>query len=192
MESVSLTIEDVKWAVSTARSSIEKWSTREGYYNNRTASHLNGKLGELAVEKYLLDAGCKIDSHFRFPERENLSDIVVKVKKYTQVCRLEVKTWSANYWPELGRCIAVDQYPVLKKKADRILWCVIDSTSAEELLKTPTALQVSLAGWSSIGDVSEAPIQNTGIGEMRKVNNYQLSQSALHPIEELLKDLIHI
>ena len=46
---ISLSMEDVKWAMTVSQASIEKWSDREGYYNNRINSHLKGKLGELAV-----------------------------------------------------------------------------------------------------------------------------------------------
>jgi len=176
---VLLETADVEWAIRSASVSIEKWSGQAGYYNNRFDSHFKGKLGELAAEKYLLEKGYKLDSHFRFPERENLSDLVIKVKRYTKVCRLEVKTWDAKYWPELGRCISVEQYPDLKKKADIILWCVLDLKDVETLLKTPEGLSVSLAGWSKVEVIVNASIKDTGIGGMRKVKNYQLLETDL-------------
>jgi len=104
---------------------------------------------------------------------------VIKVKRYTKVCRLEVKTWDAKYWPELGRCISVEQYPDLKKKADIILWCVLDLKNVETLLKTPEGLSVSLAGWSKVEVIVNASIKDTGIGGMRKVKNYQLLETDL-------------
>jgi|GEM_PF-1375629 len=183
---IFLEVEDVKWAIQSASASIEKWSGQAGYYNNRIDSHFKGKLGELAVEKYFLETGCKLDAHFRFPERENLSDIVIKIKKYTEICRLEVKTWDVKYWPELGRCIAVDQYPVLKKKADVIIWCVIDLNHIETLLNNPEAVSVSLIGWSKIEEVMSAPIKDTGIGAMRKVKNYQLDETSLHAMSAFI------
>lgn len=187
-----LEIEDVKWAANSAVSSIEKWSEREGYYNNRLASHLMGKLGELAVEKYLLENGYQIDSHFRFSDRENLCDIVVKVKKYTQVCRLEVKTWSANYWAGLGRCISVEQYPILKKKADLVLWCVVETSNVEGLLNKPERVKVLLAGWSRVQETSAAAVKDTGTGGMRKVRNYQLGENDLHPVSKLTSEGLSI
>ncbi len=183
---IPLTIEDAAWAIDSAKSSIEKWSEREGYYNNRLASHLTGKLGELAVEKYLLENGYKLDSHFRFPDRENLSDIVVKLRGYSRIRRLEVKTWSANYWAELGRCISVEQYPDLKKKADIILWCVAGLKDVEPLLKDPQELKVSLAGWSTVAEITNAPVKDTGIGGMRKVKNYQLLETDLRSMSEFM------
>lgn len=181
---VQLSVEDVQWAADAARASIAKWSQRDGYYNNRLASHLTGKLGELAMEKYLLENRFKLDSHFRFAERENLCDIVVKVKNYSQVCRLEVKTWSAGYWADLGRCIAVDQYPTLQKKADLVVWCVLAPVDMDQLTASPSPLVVSLAGWSTAAEISKAPIHATGSGGMRKVMNYQLDEKDLHPFVE--------
>ena len=129
--------------------------------------------------------GYKLDSHFRFPERENLSDIVVKVRGYFRIRRLEVKTWSENYWAELGRCIAVEQYPILKKKADIVIWCVVNHEFVERAVKMPGPGAVSLAGWSVVGGISEAPIHDTGTGGMRKVRNYQLSEDDLRPIQTI-------
>jgi hypothetical protein len=175
---------DVKWAIEAASASIGKWSGQAGYYNNRFDSHFKGKLGELAAEKYLLEKEYKLDSHFRFLERENLSDLVIKVKKYTEVCRLEIKTWDVKYWPELGRCISVEQYPDLKKKADIILWCAVDLKDVEILLENPEGVSVLLAGWSKVGEIPNAPIKDTGIGGMRKVRNYQLQETDLCSMSE--------
>ncbi len=178
----SLSVDDVKWAIAVSQTSVEKWSEHKGHYNNRINSHLKGKLGEITVEKYLLGKKFKLDSHFRFSEREHLCDIVIKVRKYTKVYRLEIKTWSAGYWQELGRCIAVDQYPSLKKKADLIIWCVVNSANVDELLKKPESILVSLVGWSKIDDITNASIKETGTGEMRKVKNYQLAEKDIHSI----------
>jgi len=174
---IKLSIADVQWAVDVARSSFERWESQQGYYNNRLNSHFKGKLGELAVEKFLLDQNLKLDSHFRFSDRENLADLVIKVRGYKKVVRLEVKTWSSNYWQDLGRCIAVDQYPDMKKKADMIIWCLVD---AQKILDAPAPVKVLLAGWSKITDVLNAPIKLTGLDAMRKVNNYQLAETDLH------------
>jgi hypothetical protein len=175
---IELSIADAQWAAETARASFERWESQQGYYNNRLNSHFKGKLGEIAVEKFLLDQKLKLDSHFRFADRENLVDIVVKIKGYKKVVRLEVKTWSKNYWHNLGRCIAVDQYPNLKKKADIIVWCLVDE---KQTLDTSASapVKVLLAGWSKMEEISNAPINLTGLDNMRKVNNYQLAEADL-------------
>jgi hypothetical protein len=176
---IELSIADVKWAKEVALSSFAKWKSQQGYYNNRLNSHFKGKLGELAVEKFLLDQKLKLDSHFRFSEREKLADIVLKIRGYKKVARLEVKTWSSNYWQDLGRCIAVDQYPDLKKKADTIIWCLVDE---KQILDATTPVKVILVGWSKIGEILKAPIKHTGLDNMRRVENYQLTESDLHPM----------
>jgi hypothetical protein len=174
---IELSIADVQWAADVARSSFARWERQQGYYNNRLNSHFKGKLGEIAVEEFLFGQKMKLDSHFRFSDRENLADLVVKIKGYKKIVRLEVKTWSNNYWRDLGRCIAVDQYPDMKKKADIIVWCLVDE---KQTLDTPAPLKVILAGWSKIDEILKAPIKFTGLDNMRKIENYQLAESDLH------------
>jgi len=180
---IELSVADVQWAADTARASFERWESQQGYYNNRLNSHFKGKLGEIAVEKFLLDQKAKLDSHFRFADREKLADIVVKINGYKKVLRLDVKTWSKNYWQDLGRCIAVDQYPDLKKKADVLVWCVTDASG---VLDTPAPVKVILAGWSKLDEVLKAPIRLTGFDHMRKVENYQLNETDLHEMSSFI------
>jgi len=187
---VELTVDEVQWAVETARSSFARWSSQTGYYNNRLGSHFKGKLGELAVEHFLLDQKLKLDSHFRFSDRENLADLVIKANGYKKVARIEVKTWSVNYWQDLGRCISVEQYPDLKKKADMIVWCLVDVVDIKEVLENSMPLKIILAGWSKIGEVSNAPVKFTGSNGMRKVENYQLAEEDLHPMGEMLSHVV--
>jgi hypothetical protein len=183
MPEIELPAADIQWAAETARASFTRWESQRGYYNNRLNSHFKGKLGELAVERFLLGQNLKLDSHFRFPDREKLADIVVKVRGYTKILRLEVKTWSRNYWQELGRCISVEQFPDLKKKTDAVIWCVTD---AEAVTDGPVPVKVLLAGWSAMDDISKAPIKFTGLENMRKVENYQLAESDLREVKRLM------
>jgi len=177
---IPLNADTVQWAAESAKLSVERWSQQSGYYTNYLNSHFKGKLGELAVEKFLLENGYKLDSHFRFSERENLSDIVVKIRRYSEVCRLEVKTWDKRYWADLGRCIAVDQYEKIKKKADQIIWCMVQAEDFESLLNCPVPVHVSLMGWSWVSDIKNAPIRFTGTDKMRKVENHQLNEADLY------------
>lgn len=182
---VELSTEDVIWAIQIAQESISRWEGQRGYYNNRLESHFTGKLGELAVEKFLLAGNFKIDSHFRFSERENLADIVVKINRYKKVKRVEVKTWSEQYWQELGRCISVEQYLGLKNKSDLIIWCMVNEDEVKELTDFPKPINVNLAGWSDLADVLNAPVKKTGLGGMRKVENYQLAEADLRELSSL-------
>ena len=123
--------------------------------------------------------------HFRFSDREELCDLEITAPFS---CRIEVKTWSMEHWPLLGRCVAVEQFPALEKKADRVLWCLVERLEAqtpENLLSLPH-LCIELAGWSTLADIKTAPIRKTGTGAMRKVNNYQLDLDKLRNIETFL------
>jgi hypothetical protein len=182
---IELSIEDVQWAADVARSSIARWESQQGYYNNRLNSHFKGKLGELAVEKFLLGQKLKLDSHFRFADREKLADIVVKIHGYKKILRLEVKTWSRDYWQDLGRCISVDQFPDLKKKADVVIWCMTEADMVADATR-PMPVKVLLVGWSAMDEISKAPIRLTGFEHMRKINNYQLAESDLHEMSGLV------
>jgi hypothetical protein len=181
---IELPIPDVQWAAETARSSLARWESQRGYYNNRLNSHFKGKLGELAVEKFLLDQNLRLDSHFRFADREALADIVVKIHGYKKVLRLEVKTWSRHYWQDLGRCISVEQFPDLKKKADIIAWCVTDASGISD-----TPVNVLLAGWSKMDEILKAPVKFTGLDNMRKVKNYQLAETDLRHVDSLMEGI---
>ncbi|MCA2000971.1 MAG: hypothetical protein LDL51_03810 [Chloroflexi bacterium] len=172
---------DVRWAAEAARASLARWKNQRGYYNNRLNSHFKGKLGELAVERFLLAQNLKIDSHFRFPDREKLADIVVKLRGYAKILRLEVKTWSRDYWRELGRCIAVDQFTDLKKKADIVVWCAVDANAAMDM-----PAKVLLAGWSTMDEIAKASIRFTGLENMRKVENRQLAETDLREMSGLV------
>ncbi len=183
MESIELLHEDVQWALETARSSLARWENQQGYYNNRLNSHFKGKLGELAVEKFLAGNNLKYDPHFRFADRENLADLVLKIKGYQKIVRIEVKTWSAIYWKELGRCIAVDQFLDLKKKSDVIVWC---QTDILETPNEPAPTRITLCGWSTINDVQNAPVKLTGSDKMRKVKNYQLPETDVRDMPAFL------
>lgn len=188
MEQIKLTTAEVQWAIETARSSFARWENQQGYYNNRFNSHFKGKLGEVATEKFLASNNLKFDSHFRFSDRENLADIVLKIKGYKKIIRIEVKTWSVNYWKELGRCIAVEQFSDLIKKSDIIIWCLTD------IHDTPSDLAstiITLRGWSTINDIQNAPVKLTGLENMRKVKNYQVPETDLRDMTSFLTSLLN-
>jgi hypothetical protein len=186
VEHIEVILEEVQWAMDTARSSFARWENQRGHYNNRLNSHFKGKLGEVAVEKFLAGHNLKYDSHFRFSDRENLADLVLKIKGYKKIVRIEVKTWSKNYWEELGRCIAVDQVLDLKKKSDVIVWCLTD---IHDIPNNLASTIITLCGWSTISDVQNAPVKLTGLDNMRKVKNYQLSETDVRDMSTFLISL---
>lgn len=131
--------------------------------------------------------------HFRFPQRENLCDIQIQ-QAHQMLCRIEVKTWSAEYWPDLGRCIALDQYATLQRKADCVIWGIVEklASHAPPYLRARKQLVITLAGWSTLAEIKLAPLRATGHQEMRKVHNYQLDETALRPIETFFPILLKL
>jgi len=67
----------IRWAASAADESIARWANSPGHYRNLWASHLVGRLGEIAAEQFLLSHGVQVQAHFRFPKRESLCDIEI-------------------------------------------------------------------------------------------------------------------
>lgn len=150
-----------------------------GHYNNTLNSHLRGKLGEIVVSNFLRESGFSTEDSFKDLSKMAEADIVIPGR-----CRIEVKTWSDEFWPTMGRCIAIDQLTKLEGKADLIIWCVSDSH-----LKPEMTLRV--VGWNLVSDIPRAPQRLTGPPNGRKVKNYQLDNSMLREIDELLEFLRH-
>ena len=107
---ISLDKNDVDRAYELARSTYEKWKTYPGYYNNTLESHLKGKLGEIAVEKWAASNAFLVDAAFEDMGRDREADLVINGT------RVDAKTWAKRWWPDLGRCLAVRQMSSLQKK----------------------------------------------------------------------------
>ena len=157
-----------------AAETYKKFQKVAGHYNNTLDSHLKGKLGEIAVEKYLLSTrgADVIDSAFRDISRDLECDI------YSKNVRIEVKTWTRKFWRELGRCISVEQLPKLSKKADVVIWCVVEPEKHDER-------EVSLVGWNWVNEIEQAPRRYTGPHGGRQVDNHQLDESQIRPFTSL-------
>jgi hypothetical protein len=168
-----ITNEEFQIAVTIANDTLELFSSRRGHYNNTVNSHLRGKLGEIAVARFFGESGFMVNPVFRDLNQMAEADIVIPGK-----CRIEVKTWSKNFWPSMGRCIAVDQLAKLQQKADLLVWCVSDDELAPNM-------QITIAGWNLISDIPAAPRRLTGSANGRKVDNYQLEPTALREISDI-------
>lgn len=186
---ITLNQDAIRWAVSAADESIARWISAPGHYRNQWTSHLVGRLGEVAAEQFLTKRSVPLQAHFRFPEREALCDIEIASDKKST--RLDVKTWSATFWPDLGRCVAMNQLPVIERKADGILWCILRENAGwpkDIWLKRPS-VGVSLVGYSTLADVRRSPISLTGRPGMRQVQNHQLAEKDIRPLDELVSSL---
>lgn len=171
---IRLTAAQVAEAEAMAAQTYERWKDEAGYYGNRPDKHRTGKLGEVAVESWLVSGGITVESPFRTPDRESEADLVA------YRARLEVKTWDSSYWHEWGRCVQADQAEDLSRKADVVVWCSLSESS-----EAPT---VAIHGYSDVGEVLAAPIRRTG-PPWRKVTNYQIDLPLIRPLDELLKRL---
>jgi hypothetical protein len=158
-----------------------QFAKARGHYPNARRTHIIGKLGEIGAHAYLCDEGFRCDATYADASRVSQCDIIVN-----DVLRVEIKTWSACHWHDLGRCIAVKQLEDVKRKCDIVLWCVVSANDLDPEQGAPgDSCSVRLAGWSEVGDIADAPVRKTGYGNMRKVMNYQLDESDLRDIPSL-------
>lgn len=181
--------QDVDAAISLGEKSLAKYKSNLGKkYDNNLNSHVKGRLGEFALEKWLADRKIIAISHFQNDISDRLCDIEIPSAKNFK--RVEIKTWSLQFWAEWGRCIAVKQIKKVQGAADAILWCRVDLPKVTSVvqLQNQTEIQVEFFGYSTPADAAAAPIRSTG-PYGREVLNHQLEDSDLRPVEELLADL---
>lgn len=176
---MDLIISDLQFeaARDLADQTLTRFSNVKGHYNNTLNSHLRGKIGEIAVASMFETLGYGVDLLYADLDKMALADIVISGKT-----RVEIKTWSLEYWIDMGRCIAVDQLSKLQKKCDCIMWCV----STE---KMAPGMQVKINGWNYMSDVSTAPRRLTGPSNGRKVENYQIEIDEVRGTDEFRKYL---
>ena len=175
---ITLLFEDVGKAILLALRTMGKFGGLEGHYTNSLRSHFIGKLGEFAVLRWAEGHALETEGRFLDPGMDGECDLVIEFPAGAK--RVEVKAWSLKYWSELGRCVAVEQLPIIRDKADLIVWVVVSGNGA----LAPT---VSLKGWSTIAEVQATAPRMTGWKGMRLVNNHQVEERDLHPPAELLQ-----
>ena len=182
---ITLERDAIQWAVIAADESIARWRSAPGHYRNQWTSHLVGRLGEAAAERFLHSRGLTVQAHFRFPEREAMCDIELPAM------RLDVKTWSVAFWNDLGRCVAVNQLPVLERKADCVLWCVLHENAAQpkDAWLAKQRVRVAVWGYSTLADIRQSPIRLTGRPGMRQVRNHQVAEKDIRELDELMLSL---
>ena len=185
MQIITLDQDALHWAVAAADESIARWGSAPGHYRNQWTSHLVGRLGEVAAEQCFSNRGLAVLAHFRFPEREAMCDIEIAATRF------DVKTWSAAFWNDLGRCVAVNQLPVLERKADCVLWCVLHENASlpKDAWLAQKSVRVALWGYSTLTDIRQSPVCLTGRPGMRQVQNHQVAEKDIRPLDELIPSL---
>jgi hypothetical protein len=161
---VELSIEETAMAKELADATYERHRHQSGQYRNLQRSHLVGKLGEVAVDKWLRQDGFATDPAYRDPERERDPDVLVNGRG------IAVKSWRPDTWGEWGRCVTPGQMPGLQKKVLAIVWAVVDDE------RIPC--QVEIAGWSTPDEVAAQEPQATGPA-YRPVVNHQVTVEQL-------------
>lgn len=168
---VALGSVEIDLARQLAGQTLSRYQESSGHYRNTPNSHLIGRLGELACEKWMVERA-PTESIFRELARENECDIL-----FDRI-RVEVKTWQDVFWGKWGRCIAVKQMHSIRKKADVVVWCSTDGILNGQA-------RVELRGWNPISDLDSVTPVWTG-PEGKQVHNYQLSESQLRSVATLL------
>jgi hypothetical protein len=167
---LTLASSDYELAVLLAEETFKAYEGKRGFYGNSLDRHLVGKLGEVALDRYLIARSLVTDPAYADRSRESQADIL------TAGARIEVKTWQARYWPGLGRCVAVGQLPSIRRKADLVAWLSVAN------VKDP-ASAIVFHGWSTIDEIAAAPIRYTG---QQQVENHQVEDESLRPPRELM------
>ncbi|CAB4547498.1 unannotated protein [freshwater metagenome] len=166
----------IEQCIHLAEKTLSRYGSKKGYYRNLQTSHLLGRAGEYAVALLLENLGESIDRLFEDSENDASADIIWREKK------LDVKTWNENFWDLWGRCISVNQYPALAKKATHIIWCTSNAKVEMDEWK------VVIRGWNNVSDISGFQKLWTG-PEGKKVYNFQALESQLLQIQKLVPKL---
>ena len=148
-----------------AERSFARYKNVAGHYRNTPNSHLVGKLGECAAFFWLSEQGCNTTPLFLDSKRDREADMIVDSH------RVEIKTWSEQHWENLGRAVAVTQYPSIQKKADRILFVSVEGVDSSE----PVA---RLRGWVEVEAFAGMEPKMTGVAG-RQIHNLQIEPDQL-------------
>ncbi len=169
---VTLDALQIQEARELATETYRRWHNMPGHYPNAARSHFIGKLGEIAVESLLNGLGCSVTSNFRNPEHERLCDIETSDKKGI-VKRIEVKTWSEQYW------------------GDAIVWCIVIEPIPSYDNNMIQQVHIRVRAWSTPHDVRRAEVRLTGRFAGRPgVLNHQLDEDNLRKWDDLLTILM--
>lgn len=171
---IVLTPEEVADAKAMAAETFARYRAQSGHYRNLERSHLVGKLGEVAVEKWLRSEGFDPDPAYRDQARDREPDILIREQG------VEVKTWRPETWDKWGRCVTPAQARGMQKKSDAIVWAVADDEAEP--------VTVELVGWSTLEDVVATEPRATG-PEYRPIVNHQLPAEAVRDLRELSQTL---
>ena len=177
--SILLTDKMVADARAMAEETYRLFANAPGYYYNTPDSHFRGKIGELACAQWAENSGVPCEPIFKDANRMQESDLRLGDPR---AHRIEVKTWNTAFWQNLGRCVAVNQMPGIRAKADAVIWCVTPDSIA-------SGTTVAIAGWNTVAEIAQLPPIWTGPVGGRQVHNHQVPVEQVRPLEELVNHL---
>ena len=167
--SLQLNKETLQAAHELAEATFARFEQHHGYYRNTLLGHRIGRLGEFAVLAYLHQQQIETIPHFLNDDDRRECDIS------TADNNIEVKTWNEIYWKDLGRCVAVGQYPTLLKKATAIAWASVSEPESASPI-------ITLRGWCNVELMGTVEPKLTGSFQ---VNNYQIEENQLNEMGSL-------
>jgi hypothetical protein len=167
--SLQLNEETLQAASLLAEATFKKYEQTRGYYKNTAAGHRIGRLGEFAVYAWLTEKKISSNPCFLDVTADRMADLI------TEKNRIEIKTWNQIYWKELGRCVAVGQYPSMLKKADVIVWATVNEPESASPV-------ITLRGWNTVELMGTVEPKLTGSFQ---VNNYQIEEDQLNEMGSL-------
>ncbi len=177
---VLVTAEMAIAARSMAEETFRLFANSPGHYNNTVDSHFRGKIGELACEQWAASAGIPCEPIFKDATRMQEADLYLGVLRAQ---RIEVKTWNAAFWQNLGRCVAVNQMPDIRAKANAVIWCITPDGIA-------SGVSVEIAGWNTVAEIAQLPPVWTGPKGGRQVHNHQVPIEQGRPLANLVNPIM--
>lgn len=90
------------------------------------------------------------------------------------------KRMECAFWQNLGRCVAVNQMPDIRAKADVVIWCVTPQSIVP-------GVSVEIVGWNTVAEIARLPPVCTGlvVGN-RQVHNHQVPIEQVRPFADLV------
>jgi hypothetical protein len=183
---VTLNRPQIDLCIALGEQTLARYVSAYGHYNNTFNSHTKGRFGEVALEAFFLEKGCKVIPHFKNPASDRKCDLEVSPATFR---RLEIKTWSESGWDSLGRCFSPKQSRKLREEIDAVVWCTVPlpNLNGPSDLDGYETLDVTLVGYSLPEDIVSAPISPTGEDYMRKVRNHQVDAHLIRAIEDIIR-----
>lgn len=161
-------------ARSMAEETFSLFANYLGHYNHQTL------IFEARLANWPVCNGLRTRT---FPANQ-FSEMLTECRKLT--CIWEARALSASkrmecaFWQNLGRCVAVNQMPDIRAKADVVIWCVTPQSIVP-------GVSVEIVGWNTVAEIARLPPVCTGlVVGSRQVHNHQVPIEQVRPFANLV------